>query len=162
MPPTGGLGMNTGIQDAHNLAWKLAMILNHNFSSSLLNTYYMERAPIAQRNIQWSSQNATRYVEIARAINAGDTQLLAKKLQEQQDSLNYVGLDLGYIYHSPAIFSENDQTISTAPAEYIPTTLPGNRAPHMELIDKNKTISVLDLFEKDFVLLTGARVNGNR
>ena len=47
LPPTGGFGMNTGVQDAHNLAWKLAFILKYNVSNRLLDTYHDERAPIA-------------------------------------------------------------------------------------------------------------------
>jgi len=156
LPPTGGLGMNTGIQDVHNLAWKLAFVIHHHSSAALLDTYYIERAPIAKRNIQWSTDNAKRYIEIAAAINLGDMKKLKTKLHEQQKNLSYEGLDLGYIYHSKAVFSENDQEISVSPSEYIPTTLPGSRAPHVQLKKNNEIISTLDLFEKDFVLLIGS------
>lgn len=156
LPPTGGLGMNTGIQDVHNLAWKLAFVLNHNISDALLDTYYDERAPVAKRNIEWSTENAKRFVEIAKAINSGDTEELKIKLHEQQKNLNYEGLDLGFIYHSKAIMTENDQVLSVLPSKYIPTTLPGSRAPYVQLIKDKKTISTLDLFEKDYVLLVGS------
>lgn len=72
LPPTGGLGMNTGIADAHNLAWKLAFVLNHHTSDALLDTYYDERAPIAKCNIEWSTENAKRFFDIFKAIHAGD------------------------------------------------------------------------------------------
>src|SRR6185437_16629559 len=72
MPPTGGFGMNTGVQDAHNLAWKLAFVLKHNISDKLLDTYYDERAPIARQNITWSIANAKRFAEIYEAIDADD------------------------------------------------------------------------------------------
>lgn len=156
LPPTGGFGMNTGIQDAHNLAWKLAFVINHNISDSLLNTYYDERAPVAQRNMKWSAENANRYDEINQAIRSGDTETLKIKLQEQNNNLNYSGLDLGFIYHSRAIISESNQTLSVTPSEYVPTTLPGSRAPHVNLTKNGKTISTLDLFEKNFVLLIGS------
>lgn len=156
LPPTGGLGMNTGIADAHNLAWKLAFVLNHGVSDSLLDTYYEERAPIAKRNIEWSTENAKRFFDIHKAIHAGDHETLKIKLHEQQKNLNYEGLDLGFIYHSNAIKSENDQVISVLPDKYVPTTLPGSRSPHMYLIKNGKKISTLDLFEKGFVLLTGS------
>ena len=156
LPPTGGLGMNTGIQDAHNLAWKLAFVLNHNISDALLDTYYDERAPVAKRNIQWSTENAKRFVDIAKAINSGDTEKLKIKLHEQQKNLNYEGLDLGFIYHSKDVVSENDQALSISPSQYVPTTLPGSRAPYVQLIKKGKTISTLDLFEKNYVLLVGS------
>ncbi|QBR85135.1 hypothetical protein E3983_12700 [Legionella israelensis] len=156
LPPTGGLGMNTGIADAHNLAWKLAFVLNHDLSDSLLDTYYEERAPIAKRNIEWSTENAKRFFDIYKAIHAGDHETLKIKLHEQQKNLNYEGLDLGFIYHSNAVVSENSQTISVSPSKYIPTTLPGSRAPYVKLIKDNETISTLDLFEKNFVLFVGS------
>lgn len=156
LPPTGGLGMNTGIADAHNLAWKLAFVLNHNASTSLLDTYYDERSPIAKRNIKWSTENAKRFFDIFKAIHAGDHETLKTKLHDQQKNLNYEGLDLGFIYHSKAILSENDEVISVLPDKYLPTTLPGSRAPYMQLIKDGKTISTLDLFEKEYVLLVGS------
>jgi len=156
LPPTGGFGMNTGIQDAHNLAWKLAFVINNNASDKLLNTYYEERAPVAEQNIKWSTENAKRYTEIYEAIHSGDMEKLKVKLHDQQKNLNYSGLDLGFIYHSSTINSENDQTLSVTPSEYLPTTLPGSRAPHVKLIKNDKIISTLDLFEKDFVLLIGS------
>ena len=155
LPPTGGLGMNTGIQDAHNLAWKLAFVLKHGISDQLLDTYYDERAPIAKRNIAWSMDNAKRFIDIGAAIHSGDTETLKIKLQEQQNHLNYEGLDLGFIYHSTAVISENDQVLSVGPSEYVPTTLPGSRAPHVELVQNGQTISTLDFFEEKLVLLIG-------
>jgi putative polyketide hydroxylase len=156
LPPTGGLGMNTGIADAHNLAWKLAFVLQSHASDTLLDTYYDERAPIAKRNIEWSTENAKRFFDIFEAIQAGDYETLKIKLHEQQKNLNYEGLDLGYIYHSEAVQSENDRVISILPDKYNPTTLPGSRAPHVQLIKDSKTISTLDLFEKKYVLLVGS------
>ncbi len=156
LPPTGGLGMNTGIADAHNLAWKLALVLESQASDALLNTYYDERAPIAKRNIEWSTENARRFFDIFKAIQTGDHETLKIKLHEQQKNLNYEGLDLGFIYHSKAVQSENDQLISVQPDKYIPTTLPGSRAPYLKLIKDGKNISTLDLFEKAYVLLIGS------
>ncbi|MBA3662355.1 MAG: FAD-dependent monooxygenase [Gammaproteobacteria bacterium] len=156
LPPTGGLGMNTGIADAHNLAWKLAFVLNYHGPDALLDTYYNERAPIAKRNIEWSTENAKRFFDIFKAIHAGDDVTLKIKLHEQQKNLNYEGLDLGFIYHSNAVLSESDQALSVLPDQYIPTTLPGSRAPYVQLIKDGKNISTLDLFEKVFVLLIGS------
>ncbi len=156
LPPTGGLGMNTGIADAHNLAWKLAFVLKSYASDTLLDTYYDERAPIAKRNIEWSTENAKRFFDIFKAIQTGDNETLKIKLHEQQKNLNYVGLDLGFIYHSKAVQSENDEVISVLPDEYTPTTLPGSRAPYVQLIKDDKAISTLDLFENDYVLLVGS------
>lgn len=155
LPPTGGLGMNTGVQDAHNLAWKLAFVLRYGIPDTLLNTYYEERAPVAKRNIEWSANNAKRFVDIAAAIRSGDMDTLTLKLHDQQKNLNYEGLDLGFIYHSSAVLSENDETISIAPTHYQPTTLPGSRAPFVKLLKHGEMISTLELFEKTFVLLVG-------
>ena len=156
LPPTGGLGMNTGVADAHNLAWKLAFILNHYASDALLDTYYDERMPVAKRNIEWSTENAKRFFDIFKAIQSGDYETLKIKLHEQQKNLNYEGLDLGFIYHSKAVKSECDQILSVLPDKYVPTTLPGSRAPYVKLIKDSKAISTLDLFEKDYVALVGS------
>lgn len=156
LPPTGGLGMNTGVADAHNLAWKLAHVLKYGASDTLLETYYDERAPIAKRNIAWSTENAKRFFDIFKAIREKDYETLKLKLQDQQKNLNYEGLDLGFIYHSKAVLSENDEVISLFPDNYKPTTLPGSRAPYVNLLKDGKKISTLDLFEKECVLLIGA------
>lgn len=156
MPPAGGFGMNTGIQDAHNLAWKLAFVIKHNISDKLLDTYYVERLPIAEQNIKWSNKNARGYDKIIESVYSDDSKRLQDKLQEQSGILNFTGLDLGFIYHSNAVISENDQTLSVSAAKYIQTTLPGSRAPHAQLIKEGRTISTLDLFENDIVLLAGA------
>lgn len=155
LPPTGGLGMNTGIQDVNNLAWKLAFVLNYQVSDALLDTYYDERAPVAHRNIEWSRGNAQRFIDIDQALKAGDYDKFKMKLHEQQQHLNFVGLDLGYIYHSKAVLSENEQTISVSPAHYVPTTLPGALAPYMTFIKNNKKVTTLELFEKSYVLMVG-------
>jgi putative polyketide hydroxylase len=156
LPPTGGLGMNTGVADAHNLAWKLAFVLNYGVPDTLLNTYEEERAPIAKRNIAWSTENAKRYFDIFNAIRASEFDSLKIKLNEQQKNFNYEGLDLGFVYHSKAVLSENDDNISVAPDHYIPTTLPGSRAPYLQLVRNGMPISIFELFENACVLLVGA------
>ena len=59
-PPTGGLGMNTGIQDVHNLVWKLSAVIGGQASPDLLDTYEQERRPVAQRNTDQSVKNLMR------------------------------------------------------------------------------------------------------
>lgn len=157
MPPAGGLGMNIGIQDAHNIAWKLAWVLNYGVKETLLDTYPQERAPVVQSAMEWSLQTAKRYFEIAAVMEAGNTEALKQKIKEQHQSLNHAGLDLGFIYHSTAILSENDLTLSLSPSHYVPTTLPGARAPHVELNKDGNTLSTIDLFEKHCVLLIGKK-----
>ena len=63
-PPSGGLGMNTGIQDAHNLAWKLAAVVRGKAGEGLLDSYEAERRPVAQNNCDQSVRNAMRMMEV--------------------------------------------------------------------------------------------------
>lgn len=67
-PPTGGLGMNTGVQDSHNLAWKLAAVIEGRAPETLLDTYEEERRPIAQRNTDQSVRNLMRMRMIDEAL----------------------------------------------------------------------------------------------
>jgi 2-polyprenyl-6-methoxyphenol hydroxylase-like FAD-dependent oxidoreductase len=68
VPPAGAFGMNTGIQDAHNLAWKLALSMNGASGKQLLNTYEYERKPIAEANMRLSVQNFHETLEVARVM----------------------------------------------------------------------------------------------
>lgn len=67
-PPTGGLGMNTGIGDAHNLAWKLAMVVAGQSAPALLDSYESERRPVVQTNCDESRTNFFRINEVAEAF----------------------------------------------------------------------------------------------
>jgi 2,4-dichlorophenol 6-monooxygenase len=67
-PPTGGLGMNTGIQDAHNLIWKLSAVIDCRAPETLLDTYEVERRPIAQRNTAQSVHNLQKMGMIDAAL----------------------------------------------------------------------------------------------
>lgn len=67
-PPTGGLGMNTGIADAHNLCWKLAAVLSGRSPASLLDSYEVERKPVAERNAKESRENYDRMFEVIEAF----------------------------------------------------------------------------------------------
>ncbi|EYU25930.1 hypothetical protein ABFS82_11G068200 [Erythranthe guttata] len=67
-PPAGGFGMNTGIQDAHNLAWKLASVLDGIAPPSFLSTYETERKQIAVFNTELSVQNFKAAMEVPAAL----------------------------------------------------------------------------------------------
>ena len=67
-PPTGGLGMNTGIQDAHNLIWKLCAVIDGSAAEELLDTYQSERRPIARRNTDQSVSNLMKMASIDEAL----------------------------------------------------------------------------------------------
>lgn len=143
MPPNGGFGGNTGVQDAHNLAWKLALVLKGMAGPGLLSTYELERRPAARLTVE---QAYSRYVTRSAPYLGTD------KIEPIVDDLN---VELGYRYHSPAIQSEdpNDRAIHENPRQS--QGRPGARAPHVFLTRNGDRISTLDLFGKNFVLLAG-------
>ena len=84
-PPSGGFGMNTGIQDAHNLAWKIAAVVRGQSSASLLETYESERRPVALRNTALSVENFEGVLKIPNAL--GLPPVAAHALRDAVDSL---------------------------------------------------------------------------
>lgn len=141
MPPNGGYGGNTGIHDGHNLAWKLAMVLKGVAGPALLSTYETERRPVGKFTVE---QAYTRYV------TRSATYLGAKDFQPLANDFN---IELGYIYRSPAIISEDDiERGSEDPRES--QGRPGSRAPHLWIDKDSQRISTLDLFGRGFALLT--------
>ena len=144
MPPNGGFGGNTGIHDAHNLAWKLAAVLQGRADPALLDTYEMERRPVGAFTVE---QAYTRYVTRSAAY------LGAKDFQPPADDFE---IELGYLYRSPAILSEPEETEGHEPPGRSQGR-PGSRAPHLWL--EGGRISSLDLFGHGFVLLA-AREGG--
>ncbi|MBV9389328.1 MAG: FAD-dependent monooxygenase [Chroococcidiopsidaceae cyanobacterium CP_BM_ER_R8_30] len=157
LPPTGGLGMNTGIQDVHNLTWKLAATLKGWASPALLETYEAERAPVARTNIEWSLENTKRIVQVYEALKRGDEKAAVSGISEQHRHLESEGLDLGFVYTSAAIIPDQTEPTATSPSQYTPSTVPGSRAPHVWLMRDGHLISTLDLFDQHFVLLVGPK-----
>ena len=102
-PPTGGFGMNTGIQDAHNLVWKLAAVLAGNAGPGLLDSYEAERAPVARSNAAWSAENGARFRRIQAAIAAGDDEALAEQLDAQRGHVDASDQDLAFRYETGAL-----------------------------------------------------------
>jgi 2-polyprenyl-6-methoxyphenol hydroxylase-like FAD-dependent oxidoreductase len=142
MPPNGGYGGNTGIHDGHNLAWKLALVLKGVAGPELLSTYETERRPVAGFTVE---QAYTRYV------TRSATYLGAKDFQPL---VNDFHIELGYLYRSAAILSEDDVDRGHEdPRESFGR--PGSRAPHLWLDTARGRISTLDLFGRSFVLLAG-------
>lgn len=143
LPPTGGFGMNTGIQDVHNLAWKIAMVIKGQATDALLDTYYTERVQIAKTNTSWSIANAKRFEKIFTALIQNDLTTFEEALKDQSHHINNIVLDLGFVYGSEYQLEEN----------YNPLAKVGARAPHCWLLKEGKQISTLDLFAKEFVLV---------
>ena len=143
MTPAGGLGMNTGIQDAHNLAWKLAAVLHGRAGSGLLDTYETERRPVAQANALRSAvlmANGPLKVTMATAGPAGAT----------RTPRDY---DLGFAYASDAVVSDGTQAPARADGDYVPSARPGSRLPHLWVTSAGRRVSTLDLIGGGFTLL---------
>jgi 2-polyprenyl-6-methoxyphenol hydroxylase-like FAD-dependent oxidoreductase len=147
MPPNGGFGGNTGIHDAHNLAWKLAYAIKGLAGPWLLDTYDLERRPIAKFTVE---QAYTRYVtRTAPYLGATDFQPLADDFD----------IELGHVYCSRAIIGEPDSNAVHADPHHTHGQ-PGTRAPHLWLVRGGKSISTLDLFGTGFVLLAAPAGGG--
>jgi len=153
-PPTGGFGMNTGIQDIHNLVWKIAFVLNGGADPSLLRSYEAERKPVAQSNTDFSVINAVRLGAIYQAVREGDHEGMARLIEDQRKHLANLGQQFGFHYESDAIISDGTAAPEFSPYEYIPTGRPGHRAPHLWLDRGGERVSTLDLFDRNFTLLT--------
>ena len=162
--PTGGLGMNTGIGDAVDLAWKIQAALAGWGGSNLLRTYDSERRPIGEQNTLEAADNYYRSREI-QAYPPGledDTtegeavrMSIAAQLPPKIKHFAPIGVHLGYRYEgSPLIVSDGSPEPPREAASYTPCARPGHRAPHAWLSPGHST---LDLFGKGFTLLCGSK-----
>ncbi|MGC4769665.1 FAD-dependent monooxygenase [Micromonospora sp. DT44] len=134
IPPTGGYGANTGIADAHNLAWKLAAVLAGTARPALVETYDAERRPVGElAAAQGSLQLAVRSRTATEA--------------EQKAVLDAQAVTMGYRYGAP------DDRVADPGTRHAET---GTRAPHVVLVHGGRTTSTLDLFGNGFTLLAGA------
>lgn len=162
--PTGGFGMNTGIDDAANLGWKLAGAIQGWGGPALLQSYEIERKPTASRNTGLARLftknvgNVPVGAEIEDDSPAGEsarreTGDVLATFQEEYDS---IGIQLGARYDgSPIIVNDGTSPPADDPFQYVPSACPGGRAPHIWLRDKT---SLFDAFGTGFTLL---RLNGH-
>ncbi len=141
LPPNrGGYGANTGIEDAHNLAWKLAAVHSGTSSPALLETYDAERRPIA-----WLRH---------RQIFARADYKAFRARGDGTEVIDDIAMDLGQLYRSSAI-SEIPAMLPPARRPDQWAGQPGTRAPHLWLkASTGETISTLDRFGKSWVLIT--------
>jgi putative polyketide hydroxylase len=155
MPPTGGFGMNTGVQDVHNLAWKLAAVLHGQAGDGLLDTYHPERQPLGMAITEASLENSLSMGRTARQDGAKLPR--AEFLSEQ-------GLIFGAAYQSTAVVPDGTAApvLDDPVTNYVPSARPGCRAPHVWLMRDGERISTIDLFGPRFVLLTGPGGGGWR
>jgi putative polyketide hydroxylase len=156
LPPTGGMGMNSGIQDVHNLAWKMAFVLNGSADARLLNTYEAERRPVAEANLAWSLQNSRRFGELRASLAEGDTARTAELLAELRDAVIALGQDLGFAYSAGCVVPDGSPAVDLNPAVYEPQARPGHRAPAVWIGPRSRGVSTIDLYDRAFTLLLGA------
>ncbi|WP_326695859.1 FAD-dependent oxidoreductase [Streptomyces sp. NBC_01754] len=140
MPPTGAFGASTGIQDAYNLAWKLALVLNGQAGPGLLESYAAERKPVAEETVK---QAMLRF-----AVREG------KQFRDvENELLDETTMTFGYCYPAGAFVAENGSPDTLIEDPEHPSGRPGARAPHVPLDGEHGPLSTLDLFGGGFVLL---------
>jgi 2,4-dichlorophenol 6-monooxygenase len=182
-PPLNGLGSNTSIQDAYNLAWKLALVLGGKAAPGLLDTYNQERQPIGRQIVGRANKSIEDYPPIFDALglsassdpDAANAAIAARKnptpegkarrrrlletLIQKNYEFNAHGVELNQRYRSDAIIrdgSEEPAYSRDAELYYHATTWPGARLPHVWVEHQGQRKSTLDLCGQGrFTLLTG-------
>ncbi|KAH0844457.1 hypothetical protein AYO21_00928 [Fonsecaea monophora] len=155
MPPWGGQGANTGIADVHNLAWKLAAILRGHASERLLETYDVERIPVARAAAEFSASMADENGIISTRGRFALLRLIARGFRLLSGH--------GCYYTSRAICTEDTSPLGgltwrpwTWPSLLLSIDgRPGTRVPHLWVEHQGKRVSTLDLCGTTFVLFAG-------
>nr|BAA25606.1 hydroxylase [Rhodococcus erythropolis] len=186
-PPTTGLGLNTAIQDAHNLVWKLASVINGDADAALLDTYEPERRLVGMRNVDWAMFTFLNHMVVDAGIGLIPGQPLEAQIQAFQAYFSDTPMGETrrarlWRWSTPSAPSSRLTTSKSAsPTEgelvadgsdapprdpmgsiYFPTTRPGHRLPHAWIEGEGATISTHDLAgnNANFVLITGAAGDG--
>jgi len=183
-PPSNGLGSNTSVADAYNIAWKLAHVLRGHADPSLLRTYDDERVPVGEQIVKRANKSIEEFGPIFEALGLLDAtddpaqmeRNMAARTQstpaakEQRAKLraaielknyefNAHGVELGQRYRSAAVATDGtpEPPYERDPELYYhPTTWPGARLPHCWLEHEGRRVSTLDLVGSGrFTLLTG-------
>src|SRR5688572_2833313 len=162
MPPTGGFGLNTGVQDAHNLAWKLAAVLKGWASPGLLDTYGVERRPYGQ---YVTAQCLETAISMGRGPAAHPSTSQRYAQDERSAKLarpefhNELGMIFGANYSSAAVIPDGTDlpAVANAVADYAPCARPGSRAPHVWLARNGRRMSTHDLVDLRYTLFAGER-----
>jgi 2,4-dichlorophenol 6-monooxygenase len=160
-PPTGGLGLNSAIQDVHNLTWKIAAVLKGQATDGLLDSYEPERRAITANNVKRSVENALNQLGFGHQLglnaeagveanwkqlqrlwsaspeDADHRRTALKAIATQSMEFNEHNVEYGYSYASSAVIA--DDTAAPAPVDpirvYTPSTRPGAPLPHAEIDD---------------------------
>ena len=186
-PPTTGLGLNTAVQDAQNLTWKLAAVLKGQAAPSLLDSYEAERRPVASRNVNWAMLTFQNHLVIDAGIGLipgapvevnreafrvlfSDTpegvtrrQRLDEVIRTQRTEFQAHDLEIGFYYGSDAVVSDGSQTPPQSPMadDSHPVTRPGHRFPHAWREGPEGPVSTLDLVGRGgFTLFVASDASG--
>jgi putative polyketide hydroxylase len=157
IPPAGGLGMNVGLADAHNLCWKLAGVLHGWAGPGLLETYEAERQPVAHRALRQAVVNTTLAHQAQsrrrEQLQAGKPAPTPTELPWSERYFAQLGLVLGVAYESNAVLADDSAPPQQRDpvTDYLPTARPGHRLPHGWLAHNHST---LDAVGEWFTLLT--------
>jgi len=158
--PTGGLGYNTAVEDAVNLGWKLSAVLKGQAQTTLLESYEIERKPLAIRNTGYAKQfadsiglfDADKALEDISPAGEQARSIASDYLNgHARREFNIPGVTFGGRYiHSPLIVEDGTQAPADAANTYIPSACPGGRPPHAWLPDGS---SLFDHFNFEWTLL---------
>jgi 2,4-dichlorophenol 6-monooxygenase len=182
-PPTGGLGLNSAVQDAHNLCWKVAAVLDDAAADTLLDSYELERRPVDANNADRAMKNALNHVTVEQAIGlspeasaaqnwhqlrsiwqdspgaAQKRHLLNTAIAAQTMEFRHHSVDFGYSYREGAIVDKN-QIPHPTPLDpirlYQPSTSPGHPLPHAFVECAGRRTSTAELVAAGrFLLIAG-------
>src|SRR5262245_2354798 len=142
MPPTGGYGGNTGIHDAHRLAWKLALVTQGVAAPALLDTYDSERRPVAEGTLAQALARLGAWFK-----NLGD------RLPPPAALVDDSAVIFGQSYGAGALAHELERAVFENPKT--PSGRPGPRAPHVLLQQGTSSVALHDLVGREFLLLIG-------
>ncbi len=171
-PPTGGLGLNTGVQDVYNLCWKLAAVIRGYARDTLLDTYEAERRPVAAFNVAHSLRNAAKHQPIAAAMGIepgmsedegwreleqwlSDTpegerrrEATDRALASNAEDFSQLNVEAGVAYPFGAVIPDGTPA-PIGPEEstiaFEPTARPGHHVPHVWLQRDGQRVSTVDL-----------------
>lgn len=159
-PPTGGLGVNTGLQGMHNAMWKLALHVRGLADWRLVETYDTERRPVSQAIVSQSLQNSANVARInAAAAAGGDNGLTTDEVVTASRRYgNHLGVEFGAHYESSAVIPDGSAppTVADSYSDYAPCATPGCRAPRVALGPPHASFSTHDLFADGFTLICGS------
>lgn len=183
-PPTTGLGLNGGIQDGHNLAWKLAAVLSGQATDRLLDTYEAERRPVGERNVDWGLSTWFHHKVMTEAaiglgphigperrasvfsahfdpspVGVAARARAAEMFCTHRAECQAHDLEIGFAYQAGAVVPDGSRPPARAPMMDVhhPTTRPGHLVPHAWIGRAGRQLSTHDLTGSgtSFALLAG-------